>query len=169
MWKTQIMVETGGWVENIGFGGKHGVWKIQGLTSGKHRVSVENTGSKWKTQGMENAGSGGKHGVSVKNNRSGGKHRVSVENTGSKWKTQECGVWQKTRGLVDYMGSQSQWKTQGLSEKQRNHYFVQLWIFLMKMRSWKFAILHCNENQFSISVWNAFFDHKLKQKHFVRK
>ena len=42
-------------VENTGSGGKHGVWKTRGLventgSGGKHGVSVENTGSKCKTQ-----------------------------------------------------------------------------------------------------------------------
>ena len=45
-------------VENTGSGGKHGVWKTRGLvensgSGGKHRVSVENTGSKCKTQARE--------------------------------------------------------------------------------------------------------------------
>ena len=31
--------------------GKHGVWKTRPESGGKHGVSVENTGSKWKTRG----------------------------------------------------------------------------------------------------------------------
>ena len=42
-------------VENTGSGGKHGVWKTRGMentgSGGKHGVSVENTGSKYKTRG----------------------------------------------------------------------------------------------------------------------
>ena len=49
VWKTR------GLVENTGSGGKHGVWKTRGMentgSGGKHGVSVENTGSKYKTRG----------------------------------------------------------------------------------------------------------------------
>ena len=42
-------------MENTGCG-KPGVWKTRGVenteSGGKHGVSVENTGSKWKTRGV---------------------------------------------------------------------------------------------------------------------
>ena len=77
----------------------------------------------WKTQGVE-------------------KHRVwktqSVENMG-------CGkCWVcKTWGVVENAGY-IKW----LAVAQGNHYFAQLWIFVIKIRSRNFAVLNCNENQF---------------------
>ena len=79
-----------------------------------------------------------------------------VKNTGSIWwKTKKNdGAW-KTRGLVE--NTESQWKTRGTSEKHGEPLFRLQWIFLIKMRSRKFAVSNCNENQLP---WNTFFDHE---------